>query len=70
MSLHKATLISFDSEEYTATVSLAGSYKSYLEDLTVARNLTVTEMVAGRGVSIVFFDEHNPAEAVIIAVHD
>jgi hypothetical protein len=70
MSLYKATLISFDSGNYTATVRLAGSYKSCLEDLAVAHNLPAEEMVAGRHVAVVFFDEHNPGEAVVIAVYD
>jgi len=39
MGLRKGVLRSFNPTEYTATVQLAGSYKVYLEDVTVARNL-------------------------------
>ena len=69
MRLTKGVLKSFNSGNYTATVRLAGSYKVYLEDVTVARNLPVAEMVTGRKVAVVFFDEHNPKEAVVTAVY-
>ena len=49
--------------------SLAGSYKAYLEGVTVARNLPTGEMTAGRKVAVIFFDEHNPREAVVVAVY-
>jgi hypothetical protein len=69
MMFKKAELRSFDSGNYTATVRLASSYKVYLEDVAVARNLPVTEMVAGRRVAVLFFDEHSPKEAVVVAVY-
>lgn len=69
MRLIKGILKSFNSSNYTATVRLAGSYKVYLEDITVARNLPTAEMTAGRKVAVIFFDEHNPKEAVMIAVY-
>ena len=69
MKLRKAVLRSFNAGNYTATVQLAGSFKVYLEDVAVARNLPSAEMVAGRKVAVVFFDEHSPKEAVVIAVY-
>ncbi len=69
MRLRKAVLKSFNSGNYTATVQLTGSYKVYLEDIAVARNLPAGEMSAGRKVATVFFDESNPKEAVVIAVY-
>jgi len=69
MRLKKAVLRSFNSSNYTATVRMAGSYKVYLEDITVARNLPSAQMVAGRKLVVVFFDEHNPKEAVVVAVY-
>jgi len=62
-------LKSFNSGAYTATVQLASSYKVYLEDVAVARNLPVAEMTVGRKVAVVFFDEHNVKEAVLVAVY-
>lgn len=69
MGLRKGILRSFNSSNYTATVQLAGSYKAYLDDITVARNLPISEMTAGRKVAVIFFDEHNPREAVVVAVY-
>ncbi len=69
MSLRIAVLKSFNSGDYTATVQLAGSQKVYLEGIAVARNLPAVEMALGRKVAVVFFDEHNAKEAVVIAVY-
>ncbi len=69
MRLRKAVLKSFNSGDYTATIQLAGSYKVYLEDIAVARNLPAAEMALGRKIAVVFFDDHNPKEAVVIAVY-
>ncbi len=69
MSLRKAVLKSFDSGTYTATIQVAGSYKVYLEAVAVARNLPSAEMVVGRKVAVVLFDEHNAKEAVVVAVY-
>lgn len=69
MKMTKAELKSFNATNYTATVRLAEGYKVYLEDVTVARNLASAEMVAGRSAAVIFFDENNPKEAVVIAVY-
>jgi hypothetical protein len=55
---------------YVSTTSRgAGSYKVYLEDIAVAGNIAAAEMTAGRKMAVLFFDEHNPKEAVVIAVY-
>jgi len=69
VSLHKGFLKSFSSVNYTATVQLTGSYKAYLEGITVARNIPTGEMTAGRKVAVVFFDEYNPGDAIVVAVY-
>jgi len=69
MRLRKSVLRSFNSGNYTATIQLAGSYKVYLEGVAVARNLPSAEMITGRKVAVIFFDEHNPKEAVVVAVY-
>ncbi len=66
--MKKGILKSFDAVGYTAAVQLAGSYQAYLESTAVARNLPEAEMVVGRKVAVVFFDEHNAREAVVVAV--
>ena len=70
MSIRKGVLKNFNSSDYTATVQLAASYKVYLEDVIVARNLPAVEMTNGRKVAVIFFDEHNVKEAVVVAVYD
>ncbi len=69
MSLRKALLKSFNSGNYKATIQLTGSHKIYLEDIAVARNIPAVEMALGRKVAVVFFDENNAKEAVIVAVY-
>ncbi len=69
MNLRKAILKSFNSGDYTATVQLAGSHKVYLEGIAVARNIPAVEMALGRKLTVVFFDEHNAKEAVVVAVY-
>jgi hypothetical protein len=69
MTIRKGTLKSFNSIKYTATIQLSGSLKVYLEDIAVARNIPAEEMTAGRKVVMVFFDQHNASEAVVVAVY-
>lgn len=69
MSLRKAVLRSFNSGNYTATIQIAGSNKVYLEGVAVARNIPAVEMALGRKVAVIFFDEHNAKEAVVVAVY-
>jgi len=69
MRVRKAILKSFNSGDYTATIQLSGSYKTYLEGVVVARDIPATEMALGRKLAVIFFDEHNPKEAVVVAVY-
>ncbi len=69
MSSRKGVLKSFNAGNYTATVQLSSSYKVYLEGITVARNIPSAEMTVGRKVAVIFFDEHNAKEAVVVAVY-
>jgi hypothetical protein len=46
-----------------------GSGKVYLENVAVARSVPQTEMVVGREIVVVFFDEHNAKDAVVVAVY-
>jgi len=69
MRMKKGELRNFNSGNYTATIRITGSYKVYLEDITVARNIPSAEMITGRKVAVLFFDEYSPKEAVIVAVY-
>ena len=68
MNIRKAVLKSFDSGDYTATVQVSGSDRVYLEDVTVARNILSSQLIAGRELAVLFFDENNVKEAVVVAV--
>jgi len=69
MEIKKAELKSFNAVNYTATVCIAGGYKVNLEDVTVARNLPSGEMIAGCRLTVIFFDENNPKDALVAAVY-
>ena len=70
MIIEKGLLKSFNSTNYTATVMLSGSYKTPIERVTVARNIPSAAMIGGKRVAVLFNDEYNPKDAVIIAVYD
>lgn len=44
-------------------------YQVYLEGIAVARNLPAAEMALGRKVAVVFFNESNAKEAVVVGVY-
>jgi len=67
--LKQATLINFDPANCKATIKLRTSHQHYLEDVAVACSIPPAEMVAGRKLTVSFFDEYIPDEAVIIAVY-
>ena len=68
MGIRRGVIKSFDSGPYKATLQVVGSLSVWLEGVPVARNIPQAEMVAGRSCAVVFFDESNPADAVLIAV--
>jgi hypothetical protein len=69
MIVKKAVLRRFDSGNYTATIEITGSGKTYLEGVPVAHNLPAEEITAGRKLAVLFFDEHNVKDAVVVAVY-
>jgi hypothetical protein len=69
MTVRRGELKAFDATTYTATVQVAGSLAVWLEGVPVARNIPSAELVAGRRCAIVFFDEANPQDAVLVAVY-
>ena len=68
MELRRATLRSFDSGTYTATVEVAGSIAVWLSGVPVARNIPAAELIAGRKCAIMHFDASNPTDAVLSAL--
>jgi hypothetical protein len=54
----------------TKLVVLQGSGKANLEDIKNIRSLPSGEMIPERKVALLLWDEHNPADGVIIAVYN
>lgn len=69
LEIKRGVVKSFDSGTYKATVQVAGSLSVWLEGVAVARNIPAAEMAAGRYCALVFFDEANPTDAVLVAVY-
>jgi hypothetical protein len=69
MEVRKGMIKGFDSGSYKATVQVAGSLSVWLEGVAVARNIASSEMVGGRSCALIFFDETNPEDAVLVAVY-
>jgi len=60
-------LKTWNSGNYRAGVQLTGSLTTYLDSISVARNIPSAEMLVGRYV-IVAIPQENPKDAVVIAV--
>ena len=69
MDMKRGTVKSFDSGSHEATVQVAGSLATFLSEVPVARNIPAAEMVVGRSCALLFFEEGNPGDAVLIAVY-
>ncbi|UCD09305.1 MAG: hypothetical protein JSU79_01290 [Dehalococcoidales bacterium] len=69
MDVVKGLLNSFNSGNYTATIQVSGSDKVYLSSVTVSRSIPSGEMIPGRNLVIVFFDDFNSKEAVVTGVY-
>lgn len=68
-TIRKATVQSFDNATKTATIQIDGSLAVYLTAVPVNRILTAAEMVTGRTVAVAFFDDSNPEDCMVLAVH-
>jgi hypothetical protein len=69
MDIKKGVVKAFNGTEYTATVQLAGSQSVWLYKVPVARNIGSSEMMSGRKCAVVFFDESNRDDAVVVGVY-
>ena len=69
MTIRRGVVKGFDSGSYRATVQVAGSLSVWLENVPVARNIPAIEMVAGRNCALIFFDDANPSDGVLVAVY-
>jgi hypothetical protein len=69
MIIEKAVLKKFNSTDYTADILLSGSFKTLMENVTVARNISSTAMTVNRKVAVLFYDGYYSRDAVVIAVY-
>ena len=67
--LERATLVSFSSGSYTATVRYAGSLSSVVASLPVSRGIASAELTTGRRLAVAVFDPGNPVDAMVVGVH-
>ena len=68
MIIKRGILQSFDPATYTASVLLLEATSSVLTGLPVANASDGTSAQAGALCAILFFDEHNPQDAVVLAM--
>lgn len=68
MTIRRGTLKSFNAGTYRADVQLTGSLSTYLTGVAVSRAIASGEMVTGRNLALLFFEEGNPSDAVVTAV--
>lgn len=68
MTIRSGIVKAFNAGDYIATVQVAGSLAVWLRDVPVARNIPSAEMVAGCRCALIFFDDANPKDAVVVAV--
>ena len=69
MTIVRAVLQSFDAVAYTATVQVVGSRQTYLASVPVSRGIPSGQMAAGRHCAVLFYDEQNPADGLILWVY-
>jgi hypothetical protein len=66
--MKKGVIRAFDAATHTATVQMAGSLSVWLEGVPVSRGIPAGEMAVGRACAVLFLDESNPDDAVVVAV--
>ena len=69
MTVKRGVVKGFNATDYTATVQLAGSLSVWLYKVPVARNIPSAEMVNERSCGVIFFDEANRDDAVVMTVY-
>jgi hypothetical protein len=67
--VRRGIIQAFDQTHWTATVQVLPSQGNYLTGVQVAKHLLAAEIVPGDQCAILFFNELNPADAIVIAVY-
>ena len=68
-SIRRGILQSFNNSTYTATVLIIEATSYVLSNVPIATSVDGTSALAGADCAVLFFDEANPSDAVIIAVY-
>jgi hypothetical protein len=68
MQIRRGVLRDFDAGTYRASVQVAGSIANWLTGIAVSRGIAAGEMLTGRHVALLQFDESNPDDMVVCAV--
>jgi hypothetical protein len=67
-AIKRGIIQSFNASTYTASVLLLEATSAALTDVPVSNTLDSTSCLPGALCTVLFFDEHNPSDAVVIAV--
>jgi hypothetical protein len=68
MTERHATLVSFDAGTYLAVVQFGLSPDTAVAGVPTSRAIAAATMVVGSVLAVVFFDEGNTADAMIVGV--
>ncbi len=68
MNPRQGVLKAFNAGTYLADVQLTGSLHTYLVGVPTSRDIAAGDMVVGRKIAVLFFDDGNPGDAVLAAV--
>ncbi len=66
--IKRGILQSFNSNTYTASVLLLEATSTFLTGIPVSNTMDGTSMLSGTLCAVLFFDEHNAQDAVVIAI--
>jgi hypothetical protein len=67
--MKRGIIQAFDQTSWTATVQVLPSQGNYLTGVQVAKHLLAAEIAPGDQCAVLFFNELNPADALVIAVY-
>ena len=67
--LKRATIKSYDAGSHRAAVGISGSLSVWLDSIAVSDGIAAASVVAGRECAVLFHDDVNPDDAVIVSVH-
>lgn len=70
MNIKRGILQAFDASSYTATVQLLEATSYALSGVPVANSMDSSSAIAGALCAVLFFNDNNPQDAVVIAVFD